>query len=210
MEAELLTGTEVMGQGEAVPDALTSPQRCPRCSDVPPTSLWWPDARTSTLRCWLRRCATHSCAQAPTLCKPPLPATAQVGTQGPGPVLQPRCVPSFAPWRMLPWVAGPEHSAPASAQPSPHPLAARPLPNTDIQCCHDSLPRLPFPDACIFFVGTSALMSAVREVRQYGSLPVFSPVVEAEGWDRDSLGLPGKQLNLIQVCSEARCACSCF
>lgn len=53
-------------------------------------------------------------------------------------------------------------------------------------------------DVCIFFVGNSALMSAVREVRRYGGLPLFSPVVEGEGWDRDALGLPGKQLNLIQ------------
>lgn len=44
-------------------------------------------------------------------------------------------------------------------------------------------------------------MSAVREVRRYGGLPLFSPVVEGEGWDRDALGLPGKQLNLIQVSS---------
>lgn len=85
-----------------------------------------------------------------------------------------------------------------------YPLAACHPPGVAGQTRH--APR-PYTDICIFFVGTSALMSSVREVRQYGSLPVFSPVVEAEGWDRDSLGLPGKQLNLIQVCSPAGLVC---
>ncbi|KAL4424088.1 hypothetical protein ABPG75_001389 [Micractinium tetrahymenae] len=80
-------------------------------------------------------------------------------------------------------------------------LAACLLNASPIPFCCNPLPT----DVCIFFVGTSALMSSVQEVQQFGTLPVFSPVVEAEGWDRASLGLPGKQLNLIQGVARRTC-----
>lgn len=54
-------------------------------------------------------------------------------------------------------------------------------------------------DACLFFVGTTAVWGMQQEAARFGSLPLLSPVVEAEGWDRKDLTLPGRQLNLIQV-----------
>lgn len=54
-------------------------------------------------------------------------------------------------------------------------------------------------DACIFFVGTTAVWGGVQEVSRFGTLPLLSPAVEGEGWDRTDLGLPGRQLSLIQV-----------
>lgn len=54
-------------------------------------------------------------------------------------------------------------------------------------------------DVCLFCLGTSAVWGAAREAARFGTLPLLSPVVEAEGWDRADLLLPGRQLSLVQA-----------